>query len=424
MAWQDFVHDMQRCTRCSYCKWIPYRYMQNTDFMEGCPSVSRYNWHAFSASGKFNMAYSLLQERIEISDAFLDILYKCHMDGSCDISCKVQQDIEPLQLMQELRIKCVEEGQLIPEHMIVIEGLRKEDNMMQSSKADRGKWAHELNAKILTSETAEVVYHTGCRYSFDEELWPAAKAGLSLLQKAGVDVGIMGADEVCCGGRAYELGYTGELTKYAEHQMETFRTAGVKTLVTPCSDCYACFRVLYDKIGKKLDIKVFHITQYLDLLIKERRLKLTKEVPLTVTYHDPCHLGRLGEPWIHWHGKETKAMGPMIIHDPPKKYRRGANGVYETPRNILRSIPGLKLVEMYRIKEYAWCCGAGGGVIDAYPDFAIWTGSERLREAKAVGADAMASACPWCKRNFLDAAKETGDKIEVYDIIELVQKAV
>jgi len=398
--------------------------MRNTDFMEGCPSVARYNWHAYAAGGKFNMAYSLLQGRIEIDDTFLDVLYKCHMDGSCDISCKVQQDIEPLQLMQELRIKCVEEGKLPPPHMIVIQGLRKEDNMMQALKSDRGKWAEGLDVKDLTRESAEVVYHAGCRYSYDKELWPVARGGLTLLKSAGVDVGIMGAEEACCGGRAYELGCSGEMEKYAQHQLETFRTARVKTLVTPCADCYACFKVLHDRIGKELGIEVFHITQYLDNLIKEGRLKLTKEVPLTVTYHDPCHLGRLGEPWIHWQGKGIKVQGQMIVHDPPKKYRRGANGVYETPRNILKSIPGLKLVEMYRIKEYAWCCGAGGGVIDAYPEFAIWTGAERLREAKAVGAGAIASACPWCKRNFLDAARETGDKIEVYDLIELVQRAI
>jgi Fe-S oxidoreductase len=392
--------------------------------MEGCPSISRYNWHAYAASGKFNMAYSLLCDRIEISDAFLDVLYRCQMDGSCDVSCKVQQDLEPLQLMQELRIKCVEDGRLLPAHMMVIEGLQKEDNMMQSLKAERGKWAEGLDAKDLTRESAEVVYHAGCRYSFDKELWPVARRGLTLLRDAGVDIGIMGVDEACCGGRAYELGFAGELTKYAEHQMEAFRTAGVKTLVTPCADCYAAFKVLYDKIGKKLGIEVFHITQYLDRLIKEGKIKLTKEVPLTVTYHDPCHLGRLGEPWIHWQGKETKVMGQMIVHDPPKKYRRGANGVYETPRDILRSIPGLKLVEMYRTKEYAWCCGAGGGVIDAYPDFATWTAAERLREANAVGAEAIVSACPWCQRNFLDAAKENGNGIEVYDIVELVQRAI
>ena len=424
MAWQDYVHYMQRCTRCSYCKWIPYRYMKDTDFMEGCPSISRYNWHAFAASGKFNMAYSLLQERIEIDDTFLDVLYKCLMDGSCDILCKVQQDLEPLQLMQELRIKCVEDGQLLPSHMIIIEGLRKEDNMMQLPKTDRGKWAEGLDVKDLTGETGEVLYHAGCRYSFDEELWPVARAGLTILRDAGIDVGIMGGEESCCGGRAYELGYAGELVKYAEHQIETFHAAGIRTVVTPCSDCYAAFNVLYDKIGKKPEIEVLHITQYLDRLMKQGKLKLTKGVPVSVTYHDPCHLGRLGEPWIHWQGKETKVMGQMIVHDPPKKFRRGAGGVYEPPRDILKSIPGLNFVEMYRIREYAWCCGAGGGVIDAFPDFAAWTAAERLREARAVGAEAIVSACPWCKRSFLDAAAETGEKIEVYDIIELVQKAM
>ncbi len=424
MAWQDYVHDMQRCTRCSYCKWIPYRHMVNTDFIEGCPSVARYNWHAYAASGKFNMAYSLLKERIEISDPFLDVLYKCHMDGSCDISCKVQQDIEPLQLMQELRIKCVEEGEFIPEHMMVIEGLRKEDNMMQARKSERGNWAAGTGVKLLTGEPAEVVYHAGCRYSFDEELWPTARAGLSLLRTAGVDVGIMGADEACCGGRAYEIGYAGELTKFAEHQIEAFRTARVKTLVTPCSDCYACFKVLYDKIGRKPGIEILHITQYIERLIREGRLAFAGKVPLRATYHDPCHLGRLGEPWIHWKGAEKKVLGQMIIHDPPKKFRRGAGGVYETPRDILRSIPGLDLVEMYRTREYAWCCGAGGGVIDAYPDFAVWTAAERLKEAASVGAEAIVSACPWCKRSFLDAARHTGDSIRVYDIVELVDMAV
>jgi Fe-S oxidoreductase len=308
--------------------------------------------------------------------------------------------------------------------MMVIEGLRKEDNMMQSLKADRGNWAEGLEVKNLSRDKAEVIYHAGCRYSFDKELWPVVRGGIDILRKAKVDVGIMGADETCCGGRAYELGYAGELSKYAEHQMETFQATGVKAVITPCSDCYACFKVLYDKISKKLGIEVFHITQYLDKLIKEGKLRLTKEVPLVVTYHDPCHLGRLGEPWIHWEGKEKKVMGQLIVHDPPKQYRRGANGVYEIPRQILKSMPGLKFVEMYRIKEYAWCCGAGGGVIDAYPDFATWTGIERLKEAKAVGAQAIVSSCPWCKRTFLDAAKENGNKMEVYDIIELVQRAL
>lgn len=424
MTWEDYEHDMQRCIRCSYCKWIPWRYIRNRSYMQGCPSVSRYNWHAYSAGGKFNMAYSLLRGRIEISEASLDILYKCQMDGSCDISCKLQNDIEPLQLMQELRIKCVGEGQLLPQHEPFIRNLRKEDNMMLKPRGERGDWAEGLDVKRATEEKVEVLYYAGCRYSYDKELWPIARAGVKLLQQAGVDVGIMAGDESCCGGRAYELGYVGETIKFAEHQAESFRSAGVKTLVTPCADCYGTFKVLYDKLDKNLGIEVYHLTQYIAKLIQDDKIEFTKEVPLTVTYHDPCHLGRLGEPWIHWEGKEVKKDALLICHDPPKKFRRGGNGEYEAPRQILRSIPGLKLVEMYRIKEYAWCCGAGGGVIDTFPEFSIWTGIERLKEAHAVGAKALVSACPWCKRNFLDAAKATDDKIEVYDIIELIQRAI
>ena len=143
---------------------------------------------------------------------------------------------------------------------------------------------------------------------------------------------------------------------------------------------------------------------------------------MTVTYHDPCYLGRLGEPWIQWEGK--RIPGYKFVFDPPKEYRRGTHGIYQPPREVLASIPGLKLAEMDRIKEYAWCCGAGGGVIDAHPDFAVWTGTERLKEAQAVEAEAIVSACGWCQRNFRDAAAESGIDMPVYDIIELVQKAI
>lgn len=423
MALEDFEHDSLRCIRCSYCKWIPWENMRHPDYMKGCPSAARYHFHAYASGGKFNLALSLMKGRIDYTDGFLDAIYKCQMDGSCDVACKAWNEIEPLQLMQELRIKCVQDGQGDPVHELAVEGLKKEDNMLQCLKADRGRWAEGLAVKDLTKEKAEVAFHPGCRYSFDEELRPTVRGGIGLLLDAGVDVGIMGQSEVCCGGRAYEMGYLGELTKYAEHNQEAFRNAGVKTLVTPCSDCYQSFKVLYDKIGRKLDIEVLHITEYLHRLMGEKKIRLTRKVPLTVTYHDPCHLGRLAEPWIHWKGEEVKMLNQMICHEPPKQYRRGAQGVYDIPREILKGIPGLTLVEMYRTREAAWCCGAGGGVIDAFPDFAVWTGAERIKEAKAVGAKAIVSACPWCTRNFKDTVSQTGEKIEVYDIIDLVQRA-
>ncbi|OPY68062.1 MAG: Anaerobic glycerol-3-phosphate dehydrogenase subunit C [Syntrophorhabdus sp. PtaU1.Bin050] len=424
MPIEDFEHDARRCTRCSYCKWIPWESMRHPDYMLGCPSIGKYLYHAYSSSGKWNMSLAFQKGRIDYTEGMLDAVWKCQMDGSCDISCKTVQQLEPLQHMQELRIRLVQDGQGEPAHTMIVDGVRKEDNTMGGLKADRGKWAEGIAAKDLVKEKAEVLFHAGCRYSFDEELRPTVRKALNVLIDAGVDVGIMGKDEACCAGRLYEMGYAGELTKFAEHNREVFKKSGVKTVVTACADCYHAFKVLYDKVNLKPDVEVLHVTEFIHRLLKEGKISLTKKVPVVATYHDPCHLGRLGEPWIHWKGEKVKVMNQIIVHNPPKKYRRGANGIYDVPREILKSIPGLRLVEMYRTRESAWCCGAGGGVKDAYPDFAIWTAAERLKEAKAVGAKAIVSACPWCTRNFSDAVSETGDKIEVYDIVDLVQQAM
>jgi Fe-S oxidoreductase len=398
--------------------------MKDSRFLTGCPSIEKYNFHSWSAGGRLITSHSLLQERVDIDDAFLDVVYQCQMCGSCDVSCKTERDLEPNEVLQDLRTRCVEEGGIIDEHMEVIESLKQEDNSMMESKEDRANWCEGLTIKDLSTEKADVLFHVGCRYSFDESLWSVVRTAVTLLQDAGVDLGIMGKAESCCGGRAYEMGFQGEFTKFAQHQNDTWRSLGVKTVVTPCSDCYQAFTVLYDKAKMKPEVEIVHITQYIDRLIKDGTIQFTKEIPMTVTYHDPCHLGRLSEPWVHWEGEIKKVQGQLLIHDPPKKKRLGANGVYDIPRNILKAIPGLNLVEMYRIREYSWCCGAGGGVLEAYPDFAEFTAGKRLEEAEAVGAEAIVSACGWCKRSFTDASAQSSRHVKVYDIVELVQQAM
>jgi Fe-S oxidoreductase len=382
------------------------------------------NFHAYSAGGRLIAGLALLEGRIEYTDKLVEIVYQCQLDGACDISCKVNRDLEPLEAMLELRAKCVDDGQILPAHMLMIESLRSDDNPLGEPKAERGKWAEGLDVKDIAREKAEVLYFAGCRHSFDQDLWGVARGAVTLLRTAGVDVGISGMEEACCGGRAYEIGYRGEFTKYAEHNIETWNAAGVRTVVTSCSDGYGTLKFHYPKIGRTMNFEVLHITEYLDRLIKEGRIKPTKKVPLKVTYHDPCHLGRLSEPYIPWEGVERKVLGQVVIHDPPKKFRRGTNGIYEPPRDVLNSIPALELVEMERIKEYAWCCGAGGGVKEAYPDFALWTANERIEEAKATGAEALVTACPWCERNFRYALEQNGEKMKLYDTVELLLEAI
>lgn len=424
MALKDWKHDMVRCERCSNCKWVPWQKAVGEKFAQVCPSITKHNFHAYSGAGRYHHALGFLEGRFGYSEGYLDIIYKCQMCGACDITCKTNRDMEPQEMLLERRALCVEDGQLNPALIPVLEGLRKEDNMMMGKKADRGNWCKGLGLKDLSKEKAEVVFHAGCRISFDEELQKVGRTAAGLLKKLGVDVGTFGTEEACCGGRSYEMGYQGELTKYAENNVEMYKRQGVKKIIVACSDCYHCFKVLYHKIDQKGDLEVLHITEYLAQLIKEGKLKFTKNIPMRVTYHDPCHLGRLGEPWIPWKGVEKKVMGQLALHEPPKEFRRGKYGVYQAPREILNAIPGVKLVEMTRIEEYSFCCGAGGGVIDAYPDYALDSAGERLDEAKSTGAEAMVTACPWCERNFTDGANQRGDSIKILDIVELVEQAI
>jgi Fe-S oxidoreductase len=188
-------------------------------------------------------------------------------------------------------------------------------------------------------------------------------------------------------------------------------------LVTPCSDCYYTFKYLYPKTGRKMDVQVLHITEYLDSLIKNEEIKPKKRVPLKVTYHDPCHLGRRGEIYKEWHG-EDKLMRSV------KFKQTGKFGIFEPPRDILKSIPGVELVEMERIREYSWCCGAGGGVLEYDPDFSRWTAKDRLTEAMATGADALVTACPWCERLFKDTVSENNLDIQIFDVCDILSKSL
>ena len=170
-----------------------------------------------------------------------------------------------------------------------------------------------------------------------------AQKAVKMMQKAGVDVGVA-FEECCCGGRAYQMGYQAEAIEQAKRNMAVLKKAGVKTLVTGCAECYHAFKVLYDKFGVKDDLEVFHASEYFAKLVKTGKLKAKKAVDMTVTYHDPCHLGRQGEPYIHWKGEQVP--GQVIIFNPPKEFMRGTRGVYDPPRDLLKSIPGIKLVEM------------------------------------------------------------------------------
>jgi Fe-S oxidoreductase len=423
MALEDYRDDCTDCSRCSYCKWIPLDHIKSARFARACPSIEYCGFQAYSLGGRLSVALSLLEGRIGYNDELKNIVWECQLDGACDVSDKIcRYNIRGLEVMREMRFKLVEEGQTLPRHKPYIDSLHKEKNMMLKPRGERGKWAEGLDVKKLTEEKATVAFHAGCRYSYDRGLQKRARTAVTLLRDAGVDIGIMGENESCCGGRAYQWGYRNELNALAKKNARAWTAAGVKTVVTACAEGYHTFKRLYPELG--FTFEVLHVSEYIERLIKKGKIKPRRNVPLTVTYHDPCHLGRLGEPYVPWQGKRDKIYGQVPVWKPSRPRYTGAFGVYDAPRNVLKSIPGVTLVEMERIREYAWCCGAGGGVLEAYPDFAAWTAADRLAEAKATGAEALVSACPWCETNLADTVKDRDGKIKVYDIVDVVRMAL
>jgi Fe-S oxidoreductase len=422
MGLEQYQSDMGMCCRCSACKFIPMQRIKGSDYSYACPSIAKYNFHAYSGGGRMNIGTAALKKGFNFTPKILDVVNNCQICGACGVSCNYGMDMEVLEPIQEFRIKAVEDGHTVPARDKVVKSMKKSNTMVPGSPAKRADWAAGLDIKNVTEEKVDVLYHAGCLTSFDPDMWKLAQGTAKLLKKAKVNFGIAGTAEMCCGGRAYQMGYKPEFLEQAKKNMDLIKKSGVKTLVTGCADCYQAFKVLYDKFDLKGKLEVLHTSEYFAKLINEGKLKPAKKVNLTVTYHDPCRLGRLGEPFIHWSGK--KIPGDRFVFDPPKPYRRGTNGVYEEPREVLQSIPGLKLSEMTRIKEYAWCCGAGGGVNESNPEFATWTADKRVDEAISTGAEVLATACPWCEKTLNEAIQASGKSLKVYDIVELLEKAI
>jgi Fe-S oxidoreductase len=421
MALKDYQGDMGMCCRCSACKFIPMQKVNGSDFSYACPSISRYKFHAYSGGGRMNIGTAAVKDGMKYTPKLLDIVYNCQMCGACDTSCKYAMDMEVLEPISEFRMQCIADGKTNPALEKAIAGLKKTGAMVPV-KGKRGDWAKGLGVKDASKVKVDVLFHVGCLTSYDKDMWKLAKASVKILEKAGVNFGILGDAETCCGSRAYQMGYKDAFMAQAKKAMAAIKKTGAKTIVTACADGYQAFKVLYDRFDLIGNLKVMHISEYIAKLIEDGKLKPKKKVNLSVTYHDPCRLGRLGEPWVHWSGK--KIPGDRFVFDPPKPYRRGANGVYEPPRDVIKSIPGVKLTEMVRIKEYSWCCGAGGGVNESNPDFAVWTAKQRIEEAIATGAEAIVTACPWCEKTLNEAIQAMGSGMKVYDIVELVEKAI
>jgi Fe-S oxidoreductase len=423
---EDFKYDAERCIGCGGCRWVDHIYMSGVKYGQKCPSIQRYLFLDHQAAGRLKIANALLEGRLRYSPYLLKTIYQCNLCGACDVGCKRNLDLEVLSVLELLRARAVEDGKgPMPEHKALCKNITSKKNRYGASQKARFKWVDKdwFNEKDRSSPA--YLYFVGCASSFfDRSL---AKSTAGLLHKTGATFSLLNkkdSEEWCCGHPLIVTGQIKEAKKIIENNLKAIKETRAQVVLTSCAECYKTIKVDYPKImgvsTKDLGFKVTHLVEFLDDAIEKKEITFKKKLNMKVTYHDPCNLGRLSEPWIHWEGVRKK----YGVLDPPKEFRRGTYGVYDPPRRILNRIPGIELVEMIRHKENTWCCGAGGGVKEAFFDFSMWTASKRLEEMEEAGAEAIITACPYCKEIFQQAAKKTEKQVKVLDIVEVLHLAL
>ncbi len=416
---EDYRNITQRCLRCSLCKFVPQVAIKSHEFSTICPSIDRYNFHSYSGGGRLITALSILTNRLKFTEDVVDVIYKCTECGGCDISCKYLNTLEPLEVIQALRERAVEVGAgPLPVQKAYIQNVHNEHNPYGEDHKQRFAW---LPADVKITENAPVAYFVGCTSAYRRK--EIAIATARVLNAAGVQFTILGEDEFCCGSPLIRVGDKAAFVELAKHNIQVLQQRGIKEVIMSCAGCFSTFSVEYRRVAK-FKFKVLHTSQYFARLLKQKKLQPKTAIPKVATYHDPCHLGRCGEPYKRWRGITLKLLTVIKLTIPPKNLRRGQHGVYQPPREVIQQIPGLKLQEMDRIQGYSYCCGAGGGVKSAYPDFALYTARNRLNEAKQTGAEILISACPFCATNLQDAIRDTGNGMQYYDISEILLKSL
>jgi Fe-S oxidoreductase len=330
-----------------------------------------------------------MEGELEWSESLGKILYSCTVCNNCVQSCKFPFNKDIVNMILAAREDMVAQGLVLPKIARFFRNIEAYGNPYRELRQDRGRWSEA--AEIEPYRGQEFLFYVGCVGSFDEKGQRAAKALGELLLKAGVSFGILGSEEECDGNEVRMLGEGRIFQMLRDKNTELFQRAGVKKIITLSPHAYNVFRNEYPD-----SFEVFHYTKILGELIEKGRLKLSAKLNMRVTYHDPCFLGRHA-------------------------------GEYEAPREVLKANPGLRLIEMERNRENAFCCGGGSG--NFYTDF--FGGGEnspsriRVREAYKTGADVLAVACPTCAVMLGEAVKGEGieEKLVVKDIAEILNES-
>jgi Fe-S oxidoreductase len=383
MEHAEIVH---RCFRCGYCKF-PSDYV---DF--NCPSYKAFGWDTYSPGGRMWLIRAWLNDEIKTSARFAEVLYSCVACDNCKEQCVFLKfkDLLP-DVFREAKTALVNDGKIPPQVRDYFKAMIVHGNPYRLPQEERGKWAAGLGLPEFSGQ--DYLFYVGCVGSYDDAGQKMARSVASLLSEMGVSLGILGSLETCDGNEVRILGESGLFAQLATENIRQFRERQVRKIITLDPHALNAFKQVYPALGGNYE--VFHFTEILARLVRQQHIALSK-YPVKVTFHDPCYLGR-------------------------------HNQIYAAPREVLKSIPGLELIEMRRNRENAFCCGGGGG--NFFTDIVGAGGDSparvRAREGLDTGAEILAVACPQCAKMLTDGLKAEGKEegLDVVDVAEVVRRA-
>ncbi|MFB0508427.1 MAG: FAD-binding and (Fe-S)-binding domain-containing protein [Thermodesulfobacteriota bacterium] len=362
------------CIMCGFCR-------------AGCPVYKETSLESKNARGRVILAYNMLKGKLEPSKELAERFYQCTMCLHCKATCPA--GVQVVDVVESARKRLVGAGYLPEVHKDLLESISKYGNPLSEPSEKRT----DVYPSTYVHKAADTLVFFGCVSSYqDIQIVPNT---MEIMDKAGIDYATMGNEEHCCGYLAYLVGAP-HFKDSMEINLKRLSKFNPKTIVTTCAGCYRTFKQIYPR-HSDFNIEVLHAVEYFDRLISEGKLHFKDAFFGKVAYHDPCDIGRHME-------------------------------IYEPPRNILKHIPGLELVEFKQNRNLADCCGGGGGMKGYDNALSSALAYRRITEAVDIGADMVISACPACKSNLHVAAarlrKENKAKIKVMDITEVMAETL
>lgn len=341
----------------------------------------------------FSIRKVIREAAFGLSEIEREEIWRCTTCGRCPQRCP--REVKQIEDVVSLRRIAMDYGVVPPSIRplrAVSAGLSAEGNPLGEERSARGDWAEGLSVKTY-SEGMEYLYFSCCYTSYDPRLKKIAQATVAVLNNAGVEFGILGAEENCCGESVRKAGHEALFKSLARDNIKTYIEHGVRKILVSSPHCYHTLKNEYPEF--MVNFEVVHTSQLINRLIHEGRLRPKSEFAKRVTYHDPCYLGR-------------------------------HNGIYDEPRDVLKNIPGLELCEMVESREDSLCCGMGGGRIWLETPSEERFATIRIEQAIEVGAEVLATSCPYCISQLEDTRLGLSDSeaIQVQDITEILQEVI